>query len=1625
MNTGIECATLMSNISIITYTTIAKCTVLANFPNLNDIDRKLLINKLKKLMEEFFFIIKTQSEFEMKETNLDQKYLENLDKIFKKQLVIKKMKDATLMLKLLLPYISERYSKNLTKLSDIFNKKETLKKESKYMYSQMRYNYFDKEVIVDENFIDGTYLRVVDSFRFMVDKFYINWINVLPNTKSEDGLNSILRFYPDRDEYVGDEEKKVRKYSDRIRGILKKTVFNNKEYQDSIYFFNKKPYTNAVKLANNQKNDIYINYLRTLFGYTLNSMHWIYQLMFFNNFIQNRVIYLSGGTGSGKSSQIPRLVLYGSMIIDKKGEKTKEPKIIVTQPRIQPAVEVSTSMSVEMGIPIKDGIEKMLDKYNEDNKDGKKYTKESIVEEYYIQYSSSKEKHEMKESNHKFIKMVTDGSLINELQSNLSMHYIDAYGNIDEGTNRYDVVIIDEVHEHNANMDLILTLMKKTMRQNNSIRLVLISATLDEDERRYREFFKGMVQFHPHNIIFKEYVDQRTHIGGSPHPIKDIEDLNGYTLEHKKFFTGESVPTTITDELLDNIYEKLMLTIKEYPIGDILLFLVGERDIMYISGKINGNTDIFKKIVAIPFFGRIRDNDDANKLRDEFFKTPTPQLTTDKKELVDLMLFKSFDKRSKVPQRTYDRKIYVATNIAEASITIEKLAIVIDIGYSKVNIIDSKTGITKLVYAPISKTSMIQRRGRVGRTTKGISITYYDRSMIKPFNFSDYKITTTDIDKNILSLLKIKQDISEYDINWNQFNAHIDSFADLFEDRQLIKKNYPEYRNKKISKELFDGKSEIFESNINLDKLSKINSKLFNNVKKWVKIYKENKNKFTKEELLDKKGILYIIHPDLENIGVTKQRKHIDIRSFDIDWNILDPTNILFRGNYFVDYENNQFYDNSENFLQIYYKSEDGKHLYKMEDLHDKDGKKVTHSLTSFYYKRNGSKQNKDQLYFAYGKYNQKLSNKFSFIDLNGKEIGVDDVKMINDETGKEIKRIVFGRTVPPSPPLIIQQSKYSQTGNIYQNVNFDLNTIVPFDNTGMPLTLRMFKQDFKIRNYRIMYINNERKSIDPQNILFVNKKGRKIINHNNYLNNAFAEKREITLEKLRQIIDEAKSNPDRKRESEKLKKWLVFYESNSYYYYSNVHKLNRLDNIFTKLEINDFVSRDGFTNMKSTVINNLQFETLQESKKDNLNSSIFFAYCSALNIGNEAMFILSIIAITSIDKLFVDGANNHLYVLDNALLTYHNLFKSFSNFSRRLCILSKDYAEIKRLIDELNETKTKIQQINDEITNDKNIEFNMEIQKILNNIFKKIDTSPLNIREKKNLHLIINNLYNATRNYSVDVNVSKQIKKNSRKLEKELSLFQNQLDIDEKTLDMIKTENSRISNVTTNNLNQYNLLVDSKNLLKIKRHIITIFQKMRYYIKKYNINTYLIDDVDEISFIKKVIDKIKRVEIKMIRNWALINKVTEQNFLSIVEIYSKLLYEKYLYDTNPKNNSVVYDEFAKKYLNIKEKIYTESSKNKLLYSFLKGYKSQTLYKDNNNKYKNVIFDYDYGDLKRITSCKQPTTTKEYIREMKKICIEMLPQMFVFLDMQNVNDKLSVGTITRLNPKLQKYIKEM
>ncbi len=543
---------------------------------------------------------------------------------------------------------------------------------------------------------------------------------------------------------ASDNNSKNKEKQQRLKIFLEK----NKKLLDMNYFMTNEPY-NELKEYINAGIDKYDKLLvNQLMFYTFYANDWISQLNFFNHFINHNVLYVTGSTGTGKSTQVPKLTMYCLKMYDYKTTC----KVICTQPRIAPTQDNAEQIAKEMGLHIM---------YTD------KITRNKIkTNDYYIMYKHAKDEHTKKYLNHPSLKIVTDGTLLEELVNNpLLKIQIKDKKKFDRqtysvaNTNTYDVVMVDEAHEHNANMDVILTLMRQSCIYNNSIRLIIISATMDDDEMIYRSYYKLINDniVHPikmpifkHPIINSEnllidahYLDRRIHISipkkAYSYPIKEIYDEN-----IEKEFTDDMKKNYIISQ--NKAYDIIQKEICNKTVfGDILLFSVGKEEIKDAVIQLNKITP--GNFIALPFYGEMnsRYREIISKIGDNISKI------RNKKANITEEWAESYMEVKDVPENTYTRAIIVATNVAEASITINSLRYVVDTGYAKVSRYDIKNDTVSINIEHISESSRIQRKGRVGRVAEGTVYYIYGKNKrldVKP----KYGITLTDFQLTYLKL---------------------------------------------------------------------------------------------------------------------------------------------------------------------------------------------------------------------------------------------------------------------------------------------------------------------------------------------------------------------------------------------------------------------------------------------------------------------------------------------------------------------------------------------------------------------------------------------------------------------------------------------------------------------------------------------------------------------------------------------------------------------------------------------------------------------------------------------------------------------------------------------------------
>ncbi|CAH8320272.1 unnamed protein product [Eruca vesicaria subsp. sativa] len=235
---------------------------------------------------------------------------------------------------------------------------------------------------------------------------------------------------------------------------------------------------------------------------------------------------------------------------------------------------------------------------------------------------------------------------------------------IDENLSHYSVIMLDEAHERTIHTDVLFGLLKKLLKRRPELRLIVTSATLDAD--KFSEYFFSC------NIFT---------IPGRTFPVEIL-----YSKQPERDYLDAALTTVLQIHLTE-------------PEGDILLFLTGQEEIdsacqsLYDRMKDLGKN--VPELIILPVYS-VLPSEIQSRILD-----PAPPGT---------------------------RKVVVATNIAEASLTIDGIYFVVDPGFAKQNVYNPKQGLESLVITPISQASANQRAGRAGRTGPGKCYRLYTES---------------------------------------------------------------------------------------------------------------------------------------------------------------------------------------------------------------------------------------------------------------------------------------------------------------------------------------------------------------------------------------------------------------------------------------------------------------------------------------------------------------------------------------------------------------------------------------------------------------------------------------------------------------------------------------------------------------------------------------------------------------------------------------------------------------------------------------------------------------------------------------------------------------------------------
>ncbi len=362
---------------------------------------------------------------------------------------------------------------------------------------------------------------------------------------------------------------------------------------------------------------------------------------------KNNVLIVESPTGSGKTTQLPRIIYEAGF--------AKLGKIGVTQPRRIATISIAEYIAKHIGVNLGEEV-------------GYKIRFEEIT--------SPRTK----------IKLMTDGVLLQELKKDTLLY-------------EYDVIIIDEAHERSLNIDFILGLIKDISRKRDDFKIIISSATINTK-------------------IFSKYFNNA--------PVVSIETI-AYPVQ---IIYNPPLLNTSKGMIL-KIKEIVSNVIKEKKAGDILIFLSGEKEIKETIKELQ-ELNSKKKLIICPLYGRM-----SKEAQEQIF-VATPK---------------------------NKRKIIVSTNIAETSITIENIKIVIDSGKVKTNKFQTKTHTYSLQEVPISKSSATQRAGRAGRLSKGTCYRLYTREDYQlREDYQKEEIYRTDLSEVILRMADIGiRDFTHFD----------------------------------------------------------------------------------------------------------------------------------------------------------------------------------------------------------------------------------------------------------------------------------------------------------------------------------------------------------------------------------------------------------------------------------------------------------------------------------------------------------------------------------------------------------------------------------------------------------------------------------------------------------------------------------------------------------------------------------------------------------------------------------------------------------------------------------------------------------------------------------------------
>ncbi len=351
------------------------------------------------------------------------------------------------------------------------------------------------------------------------------------------------------------------------------------------------------------------------------------------------VLVIAGETGSGKTTQLPKMCLeagFGSA-----------GKIGCTQPRRVAATSIARQLAKELQCHLGDEVG------------------------YKIRFAD-------KTSSKTLIQFMTDGTLLAETQS-------------DRFLENYEVLIIDEAHERSLNIDFLLGTIRKLQPKRPDLKLLITSASIDT--QRFSEAFDNAPIIEVSGRTFPVEIEYR--------PLDDEQEETGD-------FTVEDAMVATIRELLQSSRD-----------GDLLAFLPGEGEIREVVQRLS---DEATQPEVLPLFGRLTQSE-----------------------------------QQRIFQPSGRRKVIVATNLAETSLTIPGIRYVIDSGLARVSRYSAKNRVQRLPVEPIAQSSALQRAGRAGRLEHGVCIRLYsEESFAARRAYAEPELLRSNLAGVILQMLALR-----------------------------------------------------------------------------------------------------------------------------------------------------------------------------------------------------------------------------------------------------------------------------------------------------------------------------------------------------------------------------------------------------------------------------------------------------------------------------------------------------------------------------------------------------------------------------------------------------------------------------------------------------------------------------------------------------------------------------------------------------------------------------------------------------------------------------------------------------------------------------------------------------